>query len=281
MNGLSQTLTSTLSSWQTDLPLDLYCKILEVHPEAIIVTDGTECQVKLVTMDSGDAISPTRVTIFKNISPGSVDFKIPDVGDYVFIKGIQSVSAQNNGSFQLMCQFLLREVQVLPENHCEIKQIDDRLQSPPASQNDKITNNTLDALLAPMNSEEWDPNNVTTSTPKINVNVDMTNTNTAYPTNNDELILVDSQSLVTASQTSEQTLVNVEEFFTCPTDQQQQKVGDDSSRLSPSPEKEMPVVRNTYKLLDKNLSLKIYVVYSEIVHCTSFGKSYFLMVEDQ
>ena len=248
LNGLSQTLTSTLSSWQTDLPLDLYCKVLEVHAEAIIVTDGTECQLKLVTMDSGDMISPTRVTIFKNISAsGNVDFKIPDAGEYVFIKGIQSVPAQNDSrNFKLICQFLQREVQTLPENHREIHQIDDRLQSPPGSQNNKISNKTFDALLAPMNSEEWDPNNVTASTPNINVNVSITNTNTAYPTNNDELMLVDSQSLVTASQTSEQTALNVEEFFTCPTDQQRQQLGDDnlSSRLSPSPDKEMPAVRN-------------------------------------
>ena len=242
-----------MSSWQSDLPLDLYCKVLEVHSEAIIVTDGTECQVKLVTMDRGDMISPTRVTIFKNISAGNVDFKIPDAGEYVFIKGIQSIPAQNdNSSFKLICQFLQREVQALPENHGEIKQIENRLKSQPGSQNDKISNETLDALLAPMNSEEWNPNNVSASTPNINVNI--TNTNIAYPTNTEELMLVDSESLVTASQVSEQTIVNSEEFFTCPPGQQAQRQeeqpGDDNSRLSPSPEKELPVVRNYNFLLD-------------------------------
>ena len=36
-------------------------------------------------------------------------------------------------------------------------------------------------------------------------------------------MLVDSESLVTASQVSEQTIVNSEEFFTCPTGQQAQR----------------------------------------------------------
>ena len=48
----------------------------------------------------------------------------------------------------------------------------------------------------------------------------------------DEQVLVDLQSSVTASQIPEQTIVNLEECFTCPTDQQaqrqeQQQPGDD------------------------------------------------------
>ena len=256
LNGVSQSLAKTLSHLEIGHPHDLFCQIVKVKENddySIDVMDGTCCPLALLKSDGSLQANCKIVTIFMmtdNIS--NEDRVILRENDFVHLTDIQCVPYQNG--YKMTCRLTRNAVNLLGLEHTEVKQIQRRLNpggsgNGPVSESQQIqiSEDTFNAMVAPMTSQDWNSKNITASTPASIV----------YPANMEELELQalpptqssSASSLVTASsqldadtQSSFCTPMSTmqlatQEYHTCADNQ--------SERISPSPERDTGVCIET------------------------------------
>ena len=246
LNGVSQTLEATLSTMQIDLPLDLYCKILEIRREEIVITDGTECPHLLLSFDGNFKNNMKTITIFmKDVTDNNLKNSNIRVGDFIVLKDIECIP-EGNG-FKLVSDFDKNNMIPLAVGHSKIKEIDKRLNPDQYGVSDsqqlRLGDDTLNSILEPMNSQDWVTNSNSLSQ---QTNTKNNTSCTLYPSNMDEILLQPSPSLVTASQgtsrssltqnskNNDEEIQHSQEFYTAPQEERE--------RLSPSPERDQATV---------------------------------------
>ena len=146
-------------------------------------------------------------------------------------KSLCSVQQSNNQVFKLTCQFLDTNVQILDERFGSVKDIKKRLGEMNANnQETEVSEDTLNALLAPIDSQETLPSQQLQQQPLVSL----------YPSNLDDLILQPEGREDTSHQEallSQQNQTSISDdgqsqvFFTCPEPHPE-------LRMSPSSEKE-------------------------------------------
>ena len=265
MNGVSQSLAKTLSHLEIGHSQDLFCQIVQVRENnsSIDVTDGTSCPLALLKSDGSLQASCKIVTIFMTTDNISNEDRVTlRENDFVQLKDVQCVPYQNG--YKLTCKFTLSDVHLLGMEHTEVKQIQGRLNpggngigQVAESQQIHIGEDTFNAMVVPMTSQDWNPKNITATPASI-----------IYPANMEELELqalpptqfsselqplpptqssTESSLVTAASQLDTQSTFSTpmstmmqlasQEYHTCPDDQ--------NERFSPSPERETGVCIET------------------------------------
>ena len=140
--GITQDMDEDSTTIQPNLPFHMYCKVLQVKPNYITVTDGKKCSLNLLSHDQTLHPNRTELTIF---GPKAEDL---EVDAFVQIRKIQCIAVSPNG-YQLVCQFSNENIRKIPETLSVYKILKKDIQRLTDSQEvDSITNDTLKDLFS-------------------------------------------------------------------------------------------------------------------------------------
>ncbi len=241
-NGMSQEMTQKLSDIKPG-QFNLICKVLKVLPgdKGIVVTDGTAVSDTFLSWDEGNAVlhkdsedDRKSLTIFNKVPNQSIKL---EEGVFVHLFDVESVQVDEFfGEMKLVFSFEDNKVIELTKEYSSVKEIMRRLENKPVQRKEnEVSDDTLNALLAPMESQTQ-----TQSEPFVRV----------YPSNL-EVIELESeegtgQDADPGKSNHEENVVDADsenealsqEFYTCPDNH-------DEIRMSPSPEREVNYVVST------------------------------------
>ena len=143
--GITQDMNEDASTIPQNLPFDMSCKVLQVQPNFILVTDGKKCSLNLLSHDQTLRPHQTELCIFGNTK----EVHFLKIGEFVKIREIQckETSSVTENGFKLVCQFKRENIEILSETLSIVKVIKKDIQRLKDSQEvDSITNDTLKDL---------------------------------------------------------------------------------------------------------------------------------------